>query len=98
MSEEMEAKEQRKSLLSKRFTAPTVETTGKRRGRPSANVYRKHVSFFLQPEVIDEFDNAYHCFKVKLGSRKKVDKATFREAAERKAITYLDKIVDDFQR
>ena len=53
-------------MLSQRFDKRKESSAGQRRGRPKAKVYRKNVSFFLQPAVVDEFDQAYHQLNVKL--------------------------------
>ena len=98
MSKEKQAKQQRKSLLSQRFDERTEETVGRKRGRPPAKVYRKNTSFFLQPEVIDELDQAYHRLNVELAGKPKVDKATFREAVLRKGIANLAEIRDELRR
>lgn len=98
MSEEQQAKQQRKSLLSQRFTNRAAESTGRKRGRPPAKVYRKNVSFFLQPEVIEELDQAYHRLNLELQGKPKVDKATFREAVLRKGIANLAEIRDELRR
>ena len=98
MSEEkQQSKEQRKSLLSQRFGERGSETSGRKRGRPPAKVYRKNASFFLQPEVIAELDQAYHRLNVELAGKPKVDKATFREAILRKGIANLAEIRDELR-
>ena len=56
------------------------------------------MSFFLQPEVIDELDQAYHQLNVELAGKPKVDKATFREAVLRKGIANLAEIRDELRR
>lgn len=78
MSEKKQTKEQRKSLLSQRFGERTVETGGRKRGRPAAKVYRKNASFFLQPEVLEELDQAYH--------RRKAEQTGFTRAEFREAL------------
>ena len=98
MSEDNQTKEQRKSLLSQRFGERASETCGRKRGRPPAKVYRKNVSFFLQPEVSEELDQAYHQLNVELAGKPKVDKATFREAVLRKGIANLAEIRDELRR
>ena len=98
MSEDNQTKEQRKSLLSQRFGERSSETSGRKRGRPPAKVYRKNVSFFLQPGVSEELDQAYHRLNVELAGKPKVDKATFREAVLRKGIASLAEIRDELQR
>ena len=97
MSEDKQAKQQRKSLLSQRFAERKEETGGRKRGRPPAKVYRKNASFFLQPEVVEELDQAYHRLNVELGGNPKVDKATFREAVLRKGMANLAEIRDELR-
>ena len=97
MSEEKQAKQQRKSLLSQRFAERKDEASGRKRGRPPAKVYRKNASFFLQPEVLEELDQAYHRLNVELAGKPKVDKATFREAVLRKGIANLTEIRDELR-
>lgn len=98
MSDDSQAKQQRKSLLSQRFDERKTASTGQKRGRPKAKVYRKNVSFFLQPAVVDELDQAYHQLNVKLQGKPKVDKATFREAVLRKGLASLAEIQAELRR
>ena len=98
MSEEKQSKEQRKSLLSQRFGERAAETGRRKRGRPPAKIYRKNASFFLQPEVLAELDQAYHRLNVELQGKPKVDKATFREAILRKGIANLTEIQEELRR
>ncbi len=98
MSDDNQAKRQRKSLLSQRFDERKASSTGQKRGRPKAKVYRKNVSFFLQPAVVDKLDQAYHQLNVKLKGKPKIDKATFREAVLRKGLASLAEIQAELRR
>ena len=100
MSDNNQAKQQRKSLLSQRFDERKASTAsaGQKRGRPKAKIYRKNVSFFLQPAVVDELDQAYHQLNVQLQGKPKVDKATFREAVLRKGLASLAEIQAELRR
>ncbi len=98
MSDDSQAKHQRKSLLSQRFDERKTTNAGQKRGRPKAKVYRKNVSFFLQPAVVDELDQAYHQLNVRLQGKPKVDKATFREAVLRKGLASLAEIQAELRR
>ena len=97
MSKGKQGQDQLSALFSQRFNdreaapteQPAAEVEPRKRGRPPKAIKRKTVSFFLQPKVAEQLDDAYYAWNAGLSRETRISRAEFREMVLEKGLGQL---------
>ena len=100
MAKGKQGQDQLSALFSQRFkdqdAAPTeegaAEQAPRRPGRPPKAIKRKTVSFFLQPKLAEQLDDAYYAWNAGLSRETRMSRAEFREMVLEKGLDHLEAI------